>query len=76
LSDAGGLDALDEVAGNLEVDVGGEECRADFFERVGHVGLGEAAYATEVAEGGAEFVSQGFKHGGGVSPLTFTSRTG
>jgi hypothetical protein len=66
LTDALGLDAFDELAGNLEMDVGGEQGGAHFLERLGHVFLGELADAAEVAQGVAQFFGERFEHCGGV----------
>ncbi len=57
------LHAVNEFAHDFEVDVGGEECGAHFFQGFGHVFFGEFAYAAEVAEGVGEFVGKGLKHG-------------
>ena len=40
LADALGLYLFDEFAGDLEMDVGGEQGGAHFLERLGHVFLG------------------------------------
>ena len=44
------LDGLDEIAGDVEVHVGGEERAADFTQRFGHVFFGEFALPTQVLE--------------------------
>ncbi len=44
------LDTINEFAGNLEMDVGGEQGGTDFPERISHVGLGQFADAAQVAE--------------------------
>src|SRR5262249_14441856 len=57
------LDAVDEVGGDGEVDVGVEEGAADFFEALLHVGLGEPAAAAQLFQGLAEAALNAFKHG-------------
>jgi len=42
---------LDEVAGDLEIDVGFEQRHADFAQGIGDVALGDLAEAAQVAEG-------------------------
>ena len=51
LAGALGLDALGELPGDLEVDVGGEERGAHLGEGRRHVLLGELADAPQVAQG-------------------------
>ena len=63
LTDALGLHALDELPGDLEMDVGGEEGGAHLLEGLRHVGFRELADAPQVAEGAAKFVGEGFEHG-------------
>jgi len=63
LADALLLYALDEVACDLEVDVGGEERGAHLLERLRQF-LGKFADAAEVAEGGAEFFVSDSNMGG------------
>ena len=62
---ADGLDAdlLDEVFGDVEVDVGFEEGHADFAQGFGDVLFGEHTLAPEVLEGALQFVCQILKHG-------------
>jgi hypothetical protein len=57
------LDPFDEVAGDLEVDVGGEQGGAHFLERVRHVFFREFADPAKVAERAAEFFRERFEHG-------------
>ena len=52
------LNAFDELAGDFEVNVGGEEGGAHFLECVGHVFLGEFANAAQIPECAAEFVGE------------------
>ncbi len=61
---ADGLDAnlLDEVAGDVEVDVGFEQGSADFAQGFGDVFFSERALAAEGFEGALEFVGEVFKH--------------
>jgi hypothetical protein len=58
LADALGLHALDEIAGDLEVDIGGEQGGAYLLEGVRHVFVGELADPAQIAEGAAELVCQ------------------
>ena len=62
LTNAGGLDAFDEFAGDLEVDVGREQGGAHLLEGVGHIFFAELACAAEVAESGGKFIGKGRKH--------------
>src|SRR5262249_2066110 len=57
------LDALDEVLGDLVVDVGVEQGLADLLEALAHVGFGEPAAPTELFEGLAEAALDAFEHG-------------
>ena len=50
------LDALEELARELEVDVGLEEDAADFAQAFFDVGFGEDAAAAEARERGFEFL--------------------
>ena len=61
---ADGFDAdlLDEVAGDVEVDVGFEQGSADFAQGFGDVFFSERALAAEGFEGALEFVGEVFKH--------------
>ena len=52
-----GLDAFDEIARDLEIDVGFEECHADFAQGVGGVALGNFAEAAQIFEGVLEFAA-------------------
>ena len=58
-----GADLFDEVAGDVEVDVGLEEGEADLAEGVVDVLVGEGALAAEGLEGALEFFGEVFKHG-------------
>ena len=62
---ADGLDAdlLDQVADDVEVDVGFEQGHADLAQGFGDVLFGERALAAEGLEGALEFVCEVFKHG-------------
>ena len=55
-------DALDQVAGDVEVDVGLEQGHADFAQGFGDVFFSERALAAEGLEGALEFVGKVFKH--------------
>ncbi len=59
------LDALDEFAGDLELDIGGEEGGADLLEGLGGVFGRELGDAAQVAQGEAHAVGQAFEHGKG-----------
>ena len=52
-----GFDALDEIAGDLEIHVGFQQRHADFAERITRVGLGNLAEAAQIAEGVLEFAA-------------------
>jgi hypothetical protein len=54
---------LDEVADDVEVDVGFEEGYADFAQGFSDVLFSERALAAEGLEGALEFVCEVFKHG-------------
>jgi hypothetical protein len=50
LAEGLGFDALDEVAGDFEIDVGFEQGEADFAERIAHVVLGNLSESAKIAE--------------------------
>ncbi len=52
-----GADVVDDLAGDIEVDVGFEERGADLAEGVVDVFVGEGALAAEVFEGALELVA-------------------
>ena len=52
-----GFDALDEIAGDLEIHVGFEQRHADFAQRIADVGLGNFAEAAQVAKGVLELAA-------------------
>ena len=58
-----GLDALNEIAGDLEIDIGLQQRHADLAEGIGDVGLGDFAEAAQVFEGVLELAAQGIEHG-------------
>ncbi len=58
LAEGLGLDAVDEIAGDLEIDVGFEQRHADFAQGIGDVGLGNFAEAAQVFEGVLELAAQ------------------
>ena len=62
LADALRLDAFDELARDFEMHVGGQKGGTHFFERLRHIFFREFADAAEIAEGGAEFFRERFKH--------------
>ncbi len=51
------FDALDEIAGDLEIHVGFEQRHAHFAQGVADVGLGNFAEAAQVAEGVLELAA-------------------
>ena len=57
----------DELAGDPEVDVGFEECHADFPQGRVHVLFGQASAAAEVAEDAGQALGQAFKHEASLS---------
>ena len=57
------LHALDELAGDLEVDIGGEQGGAHFLECVRHVFFAQFADAAQVAQRTGQFVGEGLEHG-------------
>ena len=61
-ADGLGADVLDEVADDVEVDVGFEQGHADFAQGFGDVFFSERALAAEGLEGTLEFVCEVFKH--------------
>ena len=52
-----GFDALDEIAGDLEIHVGLQQRHADLAQGIGDVGLGNFAEAAQIAEGVLEFAA-------------------
>ena len=50
-ADGLGFDALDEIAGDLEIDIRFQQRHADFAQRIGDVGLGNLPEPAQVAEG-------------------------
>ena len=52
-----GFDALDEVAGDLEIHVGLQQRHADLAQGIGDVGLGNFPEAAQVAEGVLELAA-------------------
>jgi len=58
-----GADFFDEVADDVEVDVGFEEGDANLAESFVDVLVGEGALAAEGLEGALEFFGEVFKHG-------------
>lgn len=64
-ADGLGADGLDEVACDLEIDVGFEEGEADVAEGVADIGLRNLPETAEIAEDVLESRAQRVKHGGG-----------
>ena len=62
LADALRLDALDEFAGDLEVDVGRKQGGPHLLQGLGHILFGELADSAQVAQGGGQFVGERFEH--------------
>ena len=58
-----GLDALDEVAGDLEVHIGFQKGHPDLAERIRDVALGNGPEPAQGAEGVLELLGQAFEHG-------------
>ena len=61
-ADGFGADVLDELADDVEVDVGFEQGDADFAQGFGDVFFGERALAAEVLEGALQFFCKVLKH--------------
>lgn len=62
LADAFFFHLVDEIAGDAEMNIGGEQGGANFLEGVGHVLFGQFSFAAEVAKGVGEFIGKAFKH--------------
>src|SRR5208337_4671812 len=58
-----GLDVLDKIANDLDIDVGLEQREPDFSERILDIALGDAAMALEFFEDPFEAVAERVKHG-------------
>ena len=71
-----GADFFDEVAGDVEVDVGFEEGDADLAESFVDVLVGEGALAAESLEGALEFFGEVFKHGSSSLSAGFARTAG
>ena len=56
-ADGLGLDAFDEIAGDLEIDVGFEQRQAHFAQGVADVVLGNFAEAAQIAKGVLELAA-------------------
>ena len=52
-----GFDALDEIAGDLEIHVGFQQRQPHFAQGIADVGLGNFAEAAQVAEGVLELAA-------------------
>ena len=57
------LDATDDLFGDLEVDVGIEQCHANLAQRLGNVALGDLPETAQVLESFLKFFTEGVKHG-------------
>ena len=62
LADAGQLHPVDELAGDFEMHVGGQQGGAHFLEGFRHVGLGQRTDPAQVAQGPGQFFGQAFEH--------------
>ena len=56
------LDVLDEVADDLDVDVGLEQGEPDLAQRLFDIALGDPALAPELFENAVEAIAQRVKH--------------
>ena len=56
-ADGLGFDALDEIAGDLEIHVGLQQRHADFAQGIGDVGLGNFSEPAQVAKGVLELAA-------------------
>ena len=61
-ADGLGFDALDEIAGDLEIHVGFQQRHADFTQGFGDVGLGNFSEPAQVAEGVLELAAERIEH--------------
>jgi hypothetical protein len=57
LSDGLFLDSFDEITGHLEIDVGIQQGKPHFPERVGDIGLRDLAQAAQILEYGLQFAA-------------------
>ena len=57
------LDVIDELAHDLEVDVGFEQRQADLAHGLVDVGLAQLAVAAQLAEDALQALGEGFEHG-------------
>ena len=58
-----GLDVLDKIANDLDIDVGFEQREPDFAQRLFDIALGDAPGALEFSEDPFEAVAERIKHG-------------
>ena len=68
LAEGFGFNAIDEIAGNLEIDIGFQQSQTDFTERITDVGLGDFAETSQVAEAVLQLAGQGIEHPDKLSP--------
>ncbi len=61
------LDRLDEIADDLQVDVGLEERQPHVAERVLDVPFGDSSLALQLAQQGVKLLRQSFKHDQGIA---------
>ncbi len=64
LTDGLGLDPVDEIFDDLEVDIGLKQRQTDLFHRVGDVLFGEDGLPAERLEGALEFFLEILEHAG------------
>src|SRR2546425_3754244 len=61
------LDSLDEIAGDLEIDIGVQQRHPDLAQRISHVGLGNLSQSAQVPENVLELAAQRIEHAPNVS---------
>ena len=62
LAEGLGFDAVDEIAGDLEIDIGFEKSHTDLAEGVRDIGLGDFTEAAQVLEGVLELAGKRIEH--------------
>src|SRR5581483_3614630 len=68
LAESLGFDAFDEIAGDLEIDIGLQQGEPDLAQGISDIGLGNFAEAAQVLEGILEFAAQRVEHTWYVRP--------
>ena len=56
------LNATNEFASDLEVNISGEESGSDFLQRFSHILLAQLRGTAKVAHGIGKFIAQAFEH--------------